>query len=298
MGPKFSEGSITQHLAKLRKRMAVEHIPVPPTLKRGYVAKTPSKVYSNANNTHYYEPVLPLYADTPKYEEDAVSLYAKAPMTPAGEWSDSPEPTSSKSAFRSATKANTKVLAKSAARSKGKGRKRGGAMSDEDEEDMAMPVLYDDSDEDYPAPPKKKAKTTCAKVEKTINPNKGFALLPATTSEPLIKTEDEEVVITEEPSPSGPARRTRGLKRNYTLLGDGDEYSNESEAETVIEGTAGVDEAGQDSDEGGVGIEDNVEFGNGAQELAGPIGDFQANTIADFNMDSGVSQFPLELHIH
>jgi hypothetical protein len=33
------------------------------------VAKTPSKVYSNANNTHYYEPVLPLYADTPKVVE-------------------------------------------------------------------------------------------------------------------------------------------------------------------------------------------------------------------------------------
>jgi hypothetical protein len=290
MGPKFSEGSITQHLAKLRKRMAVEHIPVPPTLKRGYVAKTPSKVYSNANNTHYYEPVLPLYADTPKPVENAVSLYAKAPMTPAGDLSDSPEPTPSKSAVKSATKVNTKASGKSAAKSKGKGRKRGGGMSDEDDEDMPMPVLYDESDEDYPAPPKKKAKTTRrAKVEKTINPNKGFALLPANPSEPLIKTEDEEVLATAEPSPSGPARRTRGVKRNYTLLGDGDEYSNESEAETVIERIAGVDEAGEDSDEGGVGIEDNLEVEDGAQELATPLEDFQANAIADFNMDSDVS---------
>ena len=48
MGPKFTDGAIVQHLAKLRQKMVANNMAVPPPLKRGIV-NTPSKLYAPAS---------------------------------------------------------------------------------------------------------------------------------------------------------------------------------------------------------------------------------------------------------
>lgn len=281
MGPKFSEGSITQHLAKLRKRMAGANIPVPPTLKRGYIAKTPSKVYNNTNGQYQFDRILPLYADTPKVEESSGSLYATTPRTPAGAGaSDVEEPTPTKSAAsRAATRARvrTRGSAKSSAKSKGKGRLRLGAMSDDDDEDGPMPELYDESDEDYGVPPKKlmsakkttplkKKNNTLARVmvEETGSPSQAFPALPGSPREPLVKDEEAEVALGENISPSGPARNTRGVKRDYTMMGDTDDSNNGvSDAEPYTgNGTGdGNEDPDQGVGQGGATIQQSIETG-------------------------------------
>lgn len=283
MGPKFSEGSITQHLAKLRKRMAGANIPVPPTLKRGYISKTPSKVYNNTNGQYQFDPILPLYADTPKVEESSGSLYTTTPRTPAGAGaSDIEEPTPTKSAAsRAATRArvNTRGSAKSSAKSKskGKGRLRLGAMSDDDEEDGPMPELYDESDEDYGVPPRKlmSAKKTTplkrknntvarVKVEETGSPGQALPALPGSPREPLVKDEEAEVALDGHISPSGPARNTRGVKRDYTMMGDTDDSNHGvSDAEPFTgNGTGdGNEESDQGLGQGGATIQNSIETG-------------------------------------
>lgn len=52
MGPKFSNGAIVQHLAKLRAKMVeadLEDVPIPPPLKKGVTTKEPSKIYAPGN---------------------------------------------------------------------------------------------------------------------------------------------------------------------------------------------------------------------------------------------------------
>ncbi|KEF54900.1 uncharacterized protein A1O9_09343 [Exophiala aquamarina CBS 119918] len=244
MGPKFTEGSITQHLAKLRKRMVADNIPVPPALKRGYNIKTPSKVYCNGNPTIQYEYVLPLYTETPKHVENPALFYSKAGMTPTptgtgtgvGERSDYQQTTPTKSSKRSGK-------ARSSVRSKGKGRAGGGGMSDDDE-DVFMAALDGDSDDDYGAPPKKKTKATRrAKVEKNGSSN-GL----------VINSDGEEVAMVEEYSPTGPASRTRGVKQDYSMLENGEDDAMQSENETVI------DYEGQDSEESVVDLADAVDY--------------------------------------
>jgi hypothetical protein len=52
MGPKFTEGSIIQHLAKLRTNMVRadlgSDVPIPPALTKGMATKEPSKVYAKS----------------------------------------------------------------------------------------------------------------------------------------------------------------------------------------------------------------------------------------------------------
>ncbi|KAJ4511018.1 hypothetical protein HRR75_005714 [Exophiala dermatitidis] len=75
MGPKFSEGAIVQHLAKLRSIMASEGIPVPPPLRRGMITRTPSKVYTTATPKHKLESFSPMYTGTPEHSDMETTLY-------------------------------------------------------------------------------------------------------------------------------------------------------------------------------------------------------------------------------
>jgi hypothetical protein len=47
--PKFTGGAIIQHLSKLRTKMESQALKVPPSLKRGIIVNTPSKVYAAGN---------------------------------------------------------------------------------------------------------------------------------------------------------------------------------------------------------------------------------------------------------
>ncbi|KAL2412721.1 hypothetical protein ABEF95_005199 [Exophiala dermatitidis] len=75
MGPKFSEGAIVQHLAKLRSIMASEGIPVPPPLRRGMITRTPSKVYTTATPKHKLESFSPMYTGSPEHSDMETTLY-------------------------------------------------------------------------------------------------------------------------------------------------------------------------------------------------------------------------------
>lgn len=306
MGPKFTEGSITQHLAKLRKRMIAEHIPVPPALRRGYHTKTASTVYNNGNPVLEYEYVMPLYTETPKHVSNPAMFYSKAGMTPTptgpsvSEFSSDCQQTTP---TKTATKRSGK--ARSSARSKGKGRARGGEMSDDDE-DVFMAALDGDSDDDYGAPPKKKTKATRrVKVEKNGTSN-GVALSPA------IKTEGEDVAMNEEVSPNGPASRTRGVKQDYSMLGngDGDDDAIQSENETVIDHEA--HEAEEDivdladavdyEGEGGADVGEFSQYKKDFMDELFPVSEALASADrmaqARSNMHNAVSQLPLGLYTH
>lgn len=271
MGPKFSEGSITQHLAKIRKKMGEQGIPVPPALKRGYVAKTPSKIYGGGSNPPNlkFEPVTPLYADTPKDAPKAASFY-DTPMTPAGvEASDHEEGTPSKAASGTAAakgRARTRVAAKTG-KGKGKGKGSAGrvAMSDEDEDDVPMPELYDSEDE-FKVPRKKlmsgikktqvkKQNKTLArvKVEENGSPGQAFSTKPGNSGQALNQNEGGEIALPEPVTPSGPARHTRGVKRDYSMMGDSED-SNEDVSDAGETAGDGDEENGGGGDQGGAAI--------------------------------------------
>ena len=303
MGPKFTEGSITQHLAKLRKRMVAEHIPVPPALKRGYHTKTASTVYSNGNPVIEYEYVIPLYTETPKHVPNANQFYSTAGMTPTptgpgmgvGEFPDYQQTTPTKSGTKRSGKG------RSSARSKGKVRARGGGMSDDDD-DVFMAALDGDSDGDYGAPPKKKAKTPRrAKVGKS-------SASPGLEHLPEVKVEGEDVAMNEAISPTGPAGRTRGVKQDYSMLGNGeddddavpsenespiDDESPEAE-EDLVDLADTVDYEGEEDVEGGVDLPNAQQFAREELEKIFPVSEAFAGAArmaqARSNMNLNVSR--------
>jgi hypothetical protein len=237
MGPKFTEGAITQHLAKLRGIMEKSGIPVPPSLRRGMVSRTPSKVYANPDNKHSFDAVTPMHAGTPRVPDVYKSIYDKSERTEED------------------TPLKPKARARARARGKGKGRR----MSDEDDEDEPVPELYD-SDEDVYTAPKKRRRTT-----KTAGPEGELAAnLPSTPPSQVIKAEgagqSSATALTASSvsrlgSP-GPSRRTRGIKRDYSIMaaipsesGDDAENNAENDAENDAENEeTGSDDAGDHTD--------------------------------------------------
>lgn len=205
MGPQFTEGAIIQHLAKLRTLMATNNIPVPPPMKRGMVTKTPSKVYANANNKIKFEPISPIYpGDTPDIEEkdeedgEPKSIYDKPKAVRKKAKKETPEPR----------------------KPKGKGKPRArGDVSDEDEEEETVPELYD-SDEDFTTS-KKKRRTTNTRKSKAAATKAVTAAqqeIFSTPTKQAVRTQEEPEVKVEEEDIAGPATRTRGVKRDYSVM--------------------------------------------------------------------------------
>ncbi|KAI1615350.1 hypothetical protein EDD36DRAFT_462866 [Exophiala viscosa] len=199
MGPRFTEGAITQHLAKLRNLMSTTGIPVPPPLKRGMLTKTPSKIYSKANNKHNFSPIEPLYPGTPEIPDDYRSLYDK--KTPNKQ---------EEGATVSPGTGSPKPRGKPRARAKPRR-----TMTD-DEEEQLPEDLYD-SDE---GTPKKRRRTTKKKAATAVDLNPPVVDLnpPLTPPGQAIKvepTEDGDNMIYDS---TGPASRTRGIKRDYTIM--------------------------------------------------------------------------------
>ena len=127
MGPKFSNGAIVQHLAKLRAKMVeadLEDVPIPPPLKKGMTTKEPSKIYAPGNKRK-----------KPTAAAGAVgAAAARAPATPPA---------------RKTTKAKGKKIKKE-------------ASDDESEEE---PDFYD-SDEEWGVSKKKAKKAKKSPVKK------------------------------------------------------------------------------------------------------------------------------------
>ena len=136
MGPKFSNGAIVQHLAKLRAKMVdanLEDVPIPPPLKKGMTTKEPSKIYSPGNKRKKSVAVTGATG----------AAAALAPATPPA---------------RKTTKA--------------KGRKIKKEASDDESEDE--PDFYD-SDEEYGAPKKKSKKVKKSPVKQEKVPDAGLS---------------------------------------------------------------------------------------------------------------------------
>lgn len=207
MGPHFTEGAIVQHLAKLRTLMAKHEIPVPPSLKRGMLTKTPSKVYGNATPRRTFESIEPLYAGSPNASGgDTRSVYERAASIKVEE-SGSPTP-----------------------QLKGRMRTGGRARNmsdDEEDEDLLPETLYDSE-----ASPKKKRRTTKTKKASATIGN------PPATPEQAVKGMGESSISTVEQT-TGPSRRTRGIKRDYTLMDpafdDMDADVDQDDADTVAD---------------------------------------------------------------
>ncbi|KAK4942651.1 hypothetical protein LTR10_017598 [Elasticomyces elasticus] len=191
MGPRFTEGAITQHLAKLRNLMATTGIPVPPPLKRGMLTKTPSKVYNNASNQRNYSPITPLYPGTPEISDDHRSVYdKKTPGTQEEENTVSPGTGSPKPRAK--------------ARARAKPRR---TMTD-DEEEQFPEDLYDSEE----GTPKKRRRTAKRKSTTAVDLNP--PLTPPAQAIKVEPTEDGDNMMQDF---TGPASRTRGIKRNYAI---------------------------------------------------------------------------------
>ena len=240
MGPTFSEGSIVQHLSKLRNLMAEAGIPVPPAVKRGTITKSPSKIYGAAANPRVkLEPVASLFPDGTSFpkikqegdeEEQLKSIYdrPKRASNKAAAGEDTGKETGDKTNVEEKTpeKITSKkepVKAKGTAKGKSKGRRNN--MSDDDD-DEPVPDLYD-SDEDYGAP--KKKRRTSAKPKKQTIATKAPAEAPPVDSEEIalpvaepvddLNAEGEVTVKVEDADEeTGPATRTRGIKRDYSMM--------------------------------------------------------------------------------
>ena len=239
MGPTFTEGGIVQHLAKLRSMMIANNIPVPPPIKRGTITKSPSKIYGGgANPRHQLQPIAPLFPDGTsscriKEEEDAeepLSIYErqriansklKVTTVDSRQEEEDAEPESVQEPIKTPVKSS----AKSRGRSRGKGRGRRNSMSEDDMDDTDL----GESESEYGSP-KKHRRATAKSTRNTATVKtvaESFVLpvhIPADTGadDVAIKVEDEDL---------GPATRTRGVKRNYSLMAA--QSSDEMEQEEV-----------------------------------------------------------------
>lgn len=234
MGPKFTEGAIVQHLAKLRGIMAKNNIPVPPPLKRGMITKTPSKIYNNANNKRVLEPITPMHPGTPEVPDEYKSIYDKSKATPQD---------------------GESAPAKPKARGRAKARRN---MSDEDDEDEPLPELFD-SDGDTGVPVKKrrrvaKPKGASAAMEVDDPPSTPSSQMikvePESASSIKIEQEEASIINDTAGNSVGPASRTRGLKRDYAVL-----QRLPSDDETEEEGSES-----EDADDDDVPVDDDEEL--------------------------------------
>ncbi len=241
MGPKFTEGAITQHLAKLRGIMQKTGIPVPPSLKRGMVSRTPSKVYANANNKHSFDEITPMHPGTPQVPDVYKSIYD-----------------SDKGDNVVKTEEDTPVKPKPKARSRAKGKGRARMSEEDDDEDEAAPELYDSEDGDYAAPKKRRRPTKATVRGRQLAGNP-----PSTPPSQVIKTEDagqsSATALTGGSTSShlgspGPSRRTRGIKRDYSLMAaipseSGDEEAANEESVSENAGDTGAGGGSSSSEE-------------------------------------------------
>ncbi|KIW13775.1 hypothetical protein PV08_08966 [Exophiala spinifera] len=283
MGPHFTEGAIIQHLAKLRTLMERHEIPVPPCLKRGMLTKTPSKVYGNVTPKRIFESIKPLYAGSPNANGgENRSVYEKVKVEERG------SPT---------------LQVKGRMRTGGRARD----ISDDEEDDDTLPETLYDSDvspkkkrrtakkkssasmNDLPATPEQATKTKSTASINDPPPTPMTPLTPATPKQ-AVKGAGQNSVSRIAPS-TPPSRRTRGIKRDYTLidtvLDDMDADIDRDDAETLDgddssnpgDGTAVSEEKVQDDSIAATTVktmttaQDNSEMPNLGGDILGAVAD-------------------------
>ncbi|KIW79315.1 hypothetical protein Z517_05927 [Fonsecaea pedrosoi CBS 271.37] len=207
MGPTFTEGSIVQHLAKLRNLMAHHGIPVPPAVKRGMVTKELSKIYTNAGNKVKLEVIPPMFpavdADDQDEGEEKGSIYDKAKRARKKE---------------APKEKDVPVKKEPKSKGKGKGKAKGRRHQSSDEEDNEpVPDLYD-SDEEYPTPKKRRNDKTKAKKVAEASAALDEAKSPTPSSVEATIVDNHKAIKQEEEELVGSTRRIRGIKRDYAIM--------------------------------------------------------------------------------
>ena len=184
MGNGITEGAIVQHLAKLRTKMIKAEISVPPTLRRGIVAKEPSKIYATSNGKKHPPPI---------FASPSTPTVKGTPKTPVGP--------------------KTPVTPKTKPKNKGKGKRRRSDFEDTDEDEIHEYV--EDSDEDYGASKKRirtfKSKPKGPATGKTSKARQ--ADIDAATEEingDILRALGNEY--------GGPATRTRHVKQDFSNI--------------------------------------------------------------------------------
>jgi hypothetical protein len=131
-----------------------------------------------------------------------------------------------------ATSPTKKETAKPKAKGKGKSKGRTDIDGEDSDDEEEMPKLHDRSDDEYDdAPKKKKRRISKAKKSSVIKAPIGTMLPPldsatSPTSEPnkpIDNTEDDAdtaIKLEDEDAVDGPSRRTRGIKRDYSMMAD------------------------------------------------------------------------------
>ncbi|KAJ9604636.1 hypothetical protein H2200_010750 [Cladophialophora chaetospira] len=283
MGPTFTDGAIVQHLAKLRNLMMAAGIPVPPSVKRGMVTKSPSKIYGSAANSRIkLEPIEPLFPNgtsstTIKEEEDtepALSVYhrTKSAGSKVKEAvnDDTELPDSTQTEAADEEQARSSVKSRARAKPKSRNRRRGN-MSDEDDEEP-IPELYD-SESEYSVP--KKRRRTAAKSRRRTPASKGPAAAAALTESESEVTlpvrvqgeqDDDNVAIKIEEEESGPATRTRGVKRDYSQMAEPSSEEINGEEEQQEETLNTVDDVREDQAEEGATEAVDVDDGSESEK--------------------------------
>lgn len=195
IGKGITEGAIVQHLSKLRGKMVENKISVPPTLRRGTVAKEPSKIYATSNGKKLPPPVF-------------------APITPV----QAKKQTTPKSQTTSKAKSTTKT----------KGKRLRSELYDSDEEDIDD--FVGDSDEEYSIAKKTRASKTRTKEVNTSISKKPKVIKAERYAADVKDIEQDILDILED---GGPASRTRHIKQDFSKLEvqltDEEEDENEEE---------------------------------------------------------------------
>jgi hypothetical protein len=208
IGKGISEGAIVQHLSKLRGKMVVAKMDVPPALKRGSVAKEPSKLYAISNGKKLPPPVFAA-PSTP------VQMKAKKQATP-------------KSQLTPSTKSITKPKPK---------RRR--SEFDDSDDDEGFNDMVGDSDEEY-GTAKKKAQTSKPKAKETKVSSSGLAIQkPEAIQLDVADAEEINQDIMATLEDGGPASRTRHVKQDFTNLESNFTDEEEDEDEEYAEGGLG-----------------------------------------------------------
>jgi hypothetical protein len=271
MGPTFTEGGIVQHLAKLRNLMMSAGIPVPPSVKRGMSTKAPSRIYGSAANPRAKLETIPaLFPDGTsgptkiKTEEDAeqpLSIYERAKRAGTKLKDDTLEDTADNASVKAPAVQGEPAAfaAKTKGKARAKNKSRRTNMSDEEDEEM--PNLYD-SDSEYGSP--KKRRRSSARSKRKTAASKASAEDPLALSEattlaaPVEDTQVHNVMVKLEEEDSGPATRTRGVKRDYSRMA----ALSSDEVEPEVEGQEQVEEHAE-----GVAAEYGVEYDGDADEF-------------------------------
>jgi hypothetical protein len=295
MGPTFTEGAIVQHLAKLRGLMERYHIPVPPPLKRGMVTRSPSKIYGTSGKPRVkLEHVAPLFPNGTTAvrvkqedgaEEQQLSIYDRAQRATNRLLDANDEDPAEKSPRKKAAP----KMGPAASPGKGKGVRKSkanmGNLSDDEEEEI--PELYD-SDSEYGSPTKKKRRTAKVKKRASAMATEEVDAEPATAQ----AGEEEGVAIKIEEEESGPAARTRGVKRDYSQMtaassdeAEPEQVEQEMDSRMAIDGAddPSVD-AGAVAD-GAVNVEQNASTDHeDDEEVEDQDGDVDADSEAETEM--------------